>query len=202
MGSNVFFSASSVWDYAFMVPPNTEVCIARNSDFGVEIMFSRSSKDSKSICITVYVDDQEEEMREVSSSKECQEEVDNLCDFYLTGMFALGDDSASEAAYDDISMDCIVEERENELDDALMAFLESTLSEDDFTKFIEDNLFDDTFEEIKDDFLIYLAFKRGFKIYRPTVLNRDNGEEYLELFPYSEMESKDFEPPSNVVNPT
>lgn len=161
-------------------------------------MFSRTSNDPKSILITVYVDDQEEEVRQVSSGKECQEEIDNLCDFYLSGMFAFGEDA--EAFDEDIYMDSVVEDRENDLDDALMTFLETTLSEDDFTKLIKDKSFDSIFEEIKDDFLIYLALKRGFKIYRPTILDKDNGEQYLELFPYSEKE--DFEPPSNVVNPT
>lgn len=74
-----------------------------------------------------------------------------------------------------------VEDRENELYAAFCDFLVVAMdcSDEEIYESPPDEL-----NEALDDVLLLLSEKHGFFIYRPTILEDENGEEYLEEYPY------------------
>ena len=80
------------------------------------------------------------------------------------------------------SQSIAIDEREEELDDALMYFLEAAC-EGQPCIFLDD----DEIEEIKDHFCEYLWKKYKLHIYRPMWLEDENGEEFFSNYPYEVM---------------
>lgn len=76
--------------------------------------------------------------------------------------------------------------REASLTDAVFNFLEEVCPEESAELFNMEEI-----EDIKDHFLEYLARKYSMDIYRPMVLEDENGEEFYTDYPYDCMEYED-----------
>ena len=74
-----------------------------------------------------------------------------------------------------------IEDRESELSDTVLTFISDVLAIDGG---IDDLDLDDVVEDCKDHFLEYLARKHGLDIYRPMVLEDENGEDFIAEYPY------------------
>lgn len=90
---------------------------------------------------------------------------------------------------DDDYLDLKIEDREEELSDAVRVFLGVIVENDlDFDKYCDEK----TVEKLKDR-LLSIVDKEGIPIYRPTMLTREDGSEVYVEFPYRFL--KDETPP-------
>ena len=85
-----------------------------------------------------------------------------------------------------------IEEREMELDIAVSEFISAVLGGD---AYLDSEDYDDIIEDCKDHFLEYLARKHGLDIFRPMVLEDEDGEDFYEEYPYECMEFDDEDNP-------
>lgn len=183
MYSVIRVSPTQVWDYATHLKEfNKSYIIAYNKQYGVEISVSKVSNNQIEVC--VEVDNQIEDYLDVVNKNVCEKRVQKIYDTYLNGNFAF-DIFEGEAFPDTPEEDMYadeIERRENELEDSLRDFL-SVVIEADY-----DLISEEVLEDIKDDILSYLAMKRKFEIYRPTIIE-ENGTEICVDYPYDIVSS-------------
>lgn len=99
-------------------------------------------------------------------------EVEDLSDISDPGLVSMDED--------------LVEERENELDDCLLDLIDVFCQED------NPNLNQDQLDELKDIICSIFKKKYGASVYRPMLLEDENGREYMSNFPYEELDIDEF----------
>lgn len=99
-------------------------------------------------------------------------EVEDLSDISDPGLVSVDED--------------LVEERENELDDALLDLVDVFCQED------NPNLNQDQLDELKDIICSIFKKKYGASVYRPMLLEDENGREYMSNFPYEDLDIDEF----------
>lgn len=163
----------------------TEYTIAENEEFGVVISLSSENGNP---CFVVTADDYQYAEERATSENECQTIVNKLYESYLTGNFLNDDipdeeDSETESLLDQKDM---ISEREEELDVAVIAFLEIVI-EGDISEFLGEET-DEVCEDVKDHILEYLYRKHGISPRRPMVLeDEETKEDFFEEYPYGSM---------------
>lgn len=100
-------------------------------------------------------------------------EVEDLSD--------ISDPSVASAIDEDI-----VIEREAELDDALLDMIDVFCQED------NPRLNNDQLDELKDIVCAIFKKKYGASVYRPMLLEDENGKEYMSNFPYEDLDLDEF----------
>lgn len=175
------FMPESIWHYAKHVDKASNIEIAENDEFGILICMSI---DKGIPTVSVYADSHLEEERTLKTQSECEDNIKEIYEYYLTGRFItvseddFEDYETSEAAYLDE-----IERREDELDEGVLLFLAQVFPDGFPEEMIED--FDADVEEIKEAFLSFLAFKKCWAIYRPTIVeDSKTGDENFVDYPY------------------
>lgn len=163
--------------------------IADDDEKGIQICM-RSGDDS-SVFIYVMQNGTIIYERETDSADECEKIVKEV----LTKYLSYSDEEDSEEDCDDTPEFCEDEifEREEWLDQAVMDFLETVIG-DDFQMYEPDAL-GDLVEDCKDHFLEYLARKHSVPVFRPMLLEDEDGNDYYSEYPYEEMEFEDEDNP-------
>lgn len=195
MSKKVILTPSEVWkffdDNGFKFTSKVFE-IAENKEFGVVIYLSAEGINPSFIVtqddVTVY--------EEVAISPiDCERTVEEIYDKYLTSKVIDVIDGgkasplplpavASDEEDDDHELE--IEAREADLDEALYGFLSAVVDDSRELDYLEP----DIIEDIKDNFLEYLAREHGFTIYRPMYLEDDEGE-WFEEYPYDHMDFGD-----------
>lgn len=103
-------------------------------------------------------------------------------------------EEAEEDELTDLEIEDMISERESELDCAVWELLETVLQGVYCDDCCED--FDDMLDDLKEHFLEYMARKHDLPVYRPMILEYDDGTEELSEYPYEEME---FDDPDNPI---
>ena len=83
-----------------------------------------------------------------------------------------------------------IEERESDLNDAVKNFIADVLC-DPLSSFVGKDEAEEIYEDFKEHALEYLARKWELSIYRPMILEDEDGEEFFEEYPYDVMEYDD-----------
>lgn len=128
------------------------------------------------------------------NAHDCQKTVEKIYDDYLTSKVIAsllgGDDDSDDLTALDI--EDMIDERESELDAAVYEFVMTAIQGAYFDDYTSD--FDDICEDLKEHFLEYMARKHGLPVYRPMMLEYEDGTEEMSEYPYEDME---FEDPDN-----
>lgn len=191
MAAKITVSASDIWGY---FQDNIEDLkshmhqIADNSEYGVEIYIT---DDCGLPSIVVTADDAQVYDETAVNEHDCQKTVEKIYDEYLTSKIietlAMDDDKLSALEIEDM-----IDERESELDAAVYEFVITAIQGAYFDDYTSD--FDDICEDLKEHFLEYMARKHGLPIYRPMMLEYEDGTEEMSEYPYEDME---FDDPNN-----
>lgn len=194
MAAKITVSASDVWGYFQEAKEDLKSHmhqIAGNPEYGVVIFVT---EDQSLPSIVVTVDDVPVYEETAVDVLNCQKTVEKIYDDYLTSkIFASllgGDDDSEELTALDI--EDMIDERESELDAAVYEFVMTAIQGAYFDDYTSD--FDDICEDLKEHFLEYMARKHGLPVYRPMMLEYDDGTEEMSEYPYEDME---FDDPDN-----
>lgn len=193
MATEIVLSASEVWEYFQTHKEDLEKhmhLIASNPEYGTEVYIT---EDTGFPNIVVTADGQQVYERVTISDVDCNKTVEEVYSKYLTAnaVFELTD--AEDYLYADANDDVeeIINEREDALYGAVYDFL--SLASDEYFDFDSPDV-DDIIEDCKEHFLEYIARKHGVRVYRPMVLEYNDGTEEVSDFPYEDME---FDDPDN-----
>ena len=183
--------------------------VARNDDYDISIYITGRDevKNRYSIGQIVVCNGDEEIYREpVVGEEDVQRTARRIYNKYLspTIVEALNlykqpakNDDADDDEEDDprLEREALIEDREIELDDALQAFLDAVCEHESSSYYIDDDILGD----IKEHFLEYIARKWKLPVYRPMMLEDEDGKEFFEDYPYESMIFDDEDNP--IYNP-
>lgn len=186
MAQKIILQPDEVWDYFVEHEEECDECmfeIASCSEYGTAVYLSRSSKGVG--CITVEADDQEVYNEEIIDAEDTKKTVQKVYDDYLTDKvieilsdFEPQEDDTLQSQEDEIDM------REEELDNLIWDFVMGVFGGDTYTDF---DCTGEVLDDLKDHFLEYMYRKHEFDIYRPMVLEDEDGTEFFEEYPYEHM---------------
>lgn len=188
MAEKITVLASEVWGYFQDSKEDLESYmhqIAGNPEYGVEIFVT---EDSGLPRIVVTQDDVQVYEETAVSEHDCKKTVEQIYDNYLTSKVVTM--LASDEVPTTMEDDDVIDEREVELDNAVFDFVMTAVS----GSYFDTPEFDDILEDCKEHFLEYMARKHGIPVYRPMILEYDDGTEELSEYPYEDME---FDDPDN-----
>jgi len=187
MAALIHYEPTEIWDI-FQCDKeklrNTMKEIAENPDFDVTIFLTETDRGTQMFPnIVVYMEGDQLYEEAAVNEGDCIQTVRKIYFEYLTedriinNVIASSDKNADDTDHD-IQDD--IDKREDELDDAVFNFLTNILEEA-----------DEIYDDFKEHALEYLARKWDLKIFRPMILEDENGEEFLEEYPYDVMEYDD-----------
>lgn len=193
--TEIIIEACDVWDYAHEhmdVLMEKRHIIARNDDFGVEVIIS--VEDDGAPYLAVEVDDEEEFGKILTDRVQANLVARQIYDEYLTSkvyetLGLSGEENTDNADDDDMLLEEIeIEEREDELDTIVENFVEQVMSGDITTiKEVDEEVLKD----LKEHFLEYMARKHKIEIFRPMYLYDKSGEKHFTEYPYENMVFED-----------
>lgn len=192
MGSKeIIMTPSEVWK-GYLSNKNSVnkriVEIARYEDYGVSIYFYEEAENR--LNIVVEVDDIEIYSEEVISERDCTSTVKRIYDKYLSPDILEIIQDIRDSDDSRFEQEDAISEREANLDELVFDFVMGVMGGDTyFDGGVYD--FDDMCDDLKDHFLEYMYRKYGLDIYRPMILEDENGEEFFEEYPYECMEFDD-----------
>ena len=195
MAALIHYDPTEIWDI-FQCDKeklrNTMKEIAENPDFDVTIFLTETDRGTQMFPnIVVYMEGDQLYEEAAVNEGDCIQTVRKIYFEYLTedriinNVIASSDKNADDTDHD-IQDD--IDKREDELDDAVFNFLTNIL--DCPLECITEEA-DEIYEDFKEHALEYLARKWDLKIFRPMILEDENGEEFLEEYPYDVMEYDD-----------
>lgn len=168
-----------------------EYIIAENEEYGVTVWLT---SEEGFPCLIVTADGYQYAEITAVSEKDCEEKAEKIYDDYLTEKFI---EKSEEDEYTYLEQQDMIYEREAELDEAVILFIDIVLEKDaGLALGIDGEKLDDLYEDVKDHFLEYLARKYEFPIRRPMVLEDDeSGEDFFVEYPYEHMVYEDKDNP-------
>lgn len=186
MSAKIYVEAPDVWEHFKTHIGEARsglICLAENEEYGITIYMTESGGFP---LITVDADGDEILEEEIESNLECDSVVAEIYDNYLTSnvidiLIGVEEEENEYTIAEELDE---IEERELELDDAVYGLL-STLVPN--LHDISDDP-DEVYEDVKDHICEYLYQKHGISIYRPMILEDEDGSDYFTDFPYPEME--------------
>ena len=173
--------------------------IAENRETGVTIFLTGEERGDMILPDVVVFMDDTKVYEECSVSRyDCESTVQKIYNGYLyTEQIvnsAIDRDIKREAdELTDYYNQMEIDDRETLLTDAAYSFLCEIL-DDPIEKIVGKIESEEIIEDFKDHALEYLARKWELPIYRPMILEDDNGEDFYEEYPYEVME---FDDPDN-----
>lgn len=185
MSMKIILPASGVWAY-FIEHKNSLISdmhlIATNEEFGIEIYLTNQCGYPS---IVVNADDSEIHSEVLMDEDDCKKSVTDAYELYLTEKIVTttyGDEEDDELP---LTEEELIEDREAELDGAILDLLTVAMSEcRDIIKIDPNELC----EDVKEHVLEYLYLKHGISIYRPMYLEYDDKSVEFEQYPYGNME--------------
>ena len=197
---HIILAADKVWDYYCVHKEELKTSqhkIAENADFGVEIYLTEDGKWAE---IDVYCDDSPVYSESMLSYRDCCDTVKRIYGKYLSSNIVSALPAAAPAKKSEVKeepsrvdLEDAIQEREDELSDAVIAFLRDTVGESLEWCSLE---FDEMCDDLKEHFLEYIARKYGVDVYRPMFLVDEKGEEFFVEYPYDNMI---FDDPDNPI---
>lgn len=185
----IIIEPRSLWDYLLEQDKKGQLDgimyeIAKNEEYGTVVYVSKDDKGR--YCITVEADDTEVYSDFIYDKDDAEETCNTVYDDYLTDrvverLMELEEDSA-------LAQEDEIELREEELDELVTSFIMEVLGGDTYFDGVD---FDDVVKDCKEHFLEYMARKHGLAIYRPMILEDENGEDFFEEYPYECIEFED-----------
>lgn len=193
MAKKILVEPADVWEYLqenVQEMKTTMFQIASNDDFGIVIYLTESDNGNMGKII-VCADDNEVYSEKIISESDGKKTAERIYNKYLTEKVVeiLSSNEAkkeNETKSDDedesmFDYETLIEQREEELDDALCMFLDAVCESEYSTNYYFDP---HMFEDIKEHFLEYLARKWNTVIRRPMFIEDENGEDFFEEYPY------------------
>ena len=194
MAKEVIIEPEKLWDYYLQRKSSLDSTmfeIARNNEYGIAIYLSEN--DEHKPRIIVEADDSEVYSENIINASDAERTCSKIYDEYLTDKVVdILTDIANAEEDSLLEQQDAIEEREMELDCAVSDFISSVLGGD---AYLDGENFDELIEDCKEHFLEYLARKHGLDIYRPMVLEDEDGEDFYEEYPYDCMEFDDEDNP-------
>lgn len=196
MAAKINIKATEIWKYFQGCKEELKTLmhlIAENPDYGVQIYIT-SEKELPNIVVTA---DDVPVYEEVSVNEhDCTKTAEKVFDTYLTekaimvlsGLFD-DEDYPTTAEIEDM-----ISEREDALDCAIYNFVTTVMMDENYD--VTCAGFDEILDDIKEHILEYMARKHKLPIYRPMVLEYDDGTEEVSDYPYDDME---FDDPDNPI---
>ena len=193
-----------------------EVLLAEDTDYGSSVYLT---SEGGRPCLIAYIDDIEVYSEECISEQDVTTTARRMYDKYLTSRVL--SDYLGEAGGDEIStfghgtkiedtdyelegnddtrteldQSIEIDDRESELDDAIYAFLDVVLDTRHLYQVFPDQRDEEAcVDDVKDHILEYLARKWDIPVYRPMMLEDDEGE-FFERYPYEHMIFEDEDNP-------
>lgn len=204
MAEVIICPAADVWDLFQREKPrflSDMKLIAQNTSYAVEIYLTGEDRGITSFPnIVVMIDDDEVYSEVAVSKRDCEQTVVSIYDEYLSGSNVVNriiemeraESGKHEVDVEEMEQQMEIEGREEELDSAIWQFFHDVLGGP------LDDLVDsanEIYEDCKDHFLEYMARKWDLTIFRPMILEDEDGEEFYEEYPYECMEFDDEDNP-------
>ncbi len=193
---HIIIEPYKLWEYIKQQDKNGQLDttmyeIASNEEYGIAVYISKDEKGR--YCIVVEADESEIFNECVYSADDAQRTCDRVYENYLTDK-VINIISSMEDDNDVLGMEAEdeMELREDDLTEFTMNFIMDVLGGD---AYFDGNDLDEIVEDCKEHFLEYLARKHGLAIYRPMILEDEDGEDFFEEYPYECMEFDDEDNP-------
>lgn len=154
--------------------------IAKNEEYGISVYASKDEKGR--YCIVVEADEYEVFNEWVTDRDDAEVTCAKVYENYLTEKViqVLSDVGGDE---EDPDIEEEIRLREDELTNCTEEFLMEILGRDAYFDGVEFEMINDC----KEHFIEYVARKYGLPIYRPMILEDENGEDFFEEYPYECM---------------
>lgn len=201
MAAEIILLASDAWNYFQKCKDELKThmhLIAQNTEYGTEVYIT---EDKGLPNVVIIADGQQVHEETMINAIDCKETLEGIYDKFLT---ASAISSLSEDYNDELYVNADADESEDdEYDEAVISRREDVLYEAiyDFLSLASDDYLDldspevsEIIEDCKEHFLEYIARKHSVPVYRPMVLEYDDGTEEVSEFPYEDME---FDDPDN-----
>ena len=199
-GVKVYIATGKIWDHYWKniaAMFNNEHLVAENKDTGVSLYLTREN--ALPNLIIYDKDNQPRIYREIHSREECNAAAVNMITMYLVGVIkeekpkvislpapdtdGQNDPEPDKDEEEQNILDTIYE-REDELLKAVGDMLAVVLLEDDYTAVVE-GYTEKFIGTVVDDLLQYLYDDHGISVYRPTLIeDEDGGPDILAEYPY------------------
>lgn len=169
--------------------------IASNEEYGIAVYISKDSKGR--YCIVVEADESEVFNECVYSEDDTRRTCDKVYENYLTDkvieiIAEMTEPDEDEDSILGLEVEDEIELREDDLTEFTTSFIMDVLGGDAYFDGVD---FDEIVDDCKEHFLEYMARKHGLSIYRPMVLEDEDGEDFFEEYPYECMEFDDEDNP-------
>lgn len=162
--------------------------IAENPEYDVVIYLSEEERGTNMFPnIVVYIDNNEEYSEVAVSQYDCEHTVKEIYAEFLDEERLIN--HMLERDEEDRELDeeqDMIETRETELYDAAADFLDILLNET-LEHIVGYQEAEETREDLIDHICQYLYEEHGLSVYRPMILEDEDGEEFFEEFPYDCM---------------
>lgn len=203
MAAIIHCEANAVWDFFQKEKESLRTKmkeIAENPEFDVVIYITEEDRGTMMFPNFVVLMDGSVLYEEAAvNENDCEQTCKKIYFDYLTeerlvnkvieaDMGASGGDVLDDE--DEEDQETEIEERESDLDDAVTNFLAEIMC-DPLSSIVGKTEADEICEDFKEHALEYLARKWELSIYRPMILEDEDGEEFFEEFPYDVMEYDD-----------
>ena len=197
----IIIEPQKLWSYIKQQDKNGQLDttmyeIASNDEYGISVYISKDEKGR--YCIIVEADETEIFNEYVYNEEDARHTCDEVYENYLTDKviniisdMENGDDEDEDYVFD-MEVEDEIETRENDLTEFTMNFIMDILGGD---AYFDGDDFDEIIEDCKEHFLEYMARKHGLAIYRPMILEGEDGEDFFEEYPYECMEFDDEDNP-------
>ena len=181
----IIIEPQSLWDYYLTHEEElltTMALVAENTVYGVDIYLT---VERGCPCLVVHIDGYFEDQELCVSDEDCVETFERYASQYLSGDF-LGEIPDEDEELSKSVVEDTISEREDELSDAIVAFIATALGND--FKGIDVDDLDNIFDDCKEHFLEYLARKHNVRVYRPMILeDEEDGEDFYAEYPYEHI---------------
>lgn len=192
MGAEILVTPENLWGVIRSnedILKSGEQIVASNDEFGVEICIAF---DHGAPTLVVYMDSEPVHSEMIHSQADCEATARRVYDKFLgrnvvNAVLADEDGSDGSDGFEEISSiqwDDMIDFREGELDDAVTELI--YILEPKIDDFLEGN--SDIIDDIKDLLCEHLYEKYGISVYRPMILEDDDGSDYFTEYPYPELE--------------
>ena len=165
--------------------------IAGNDDLDVVVYLTEEDRGDMMLPnIVVYLNGSELYEECAVNENDCAQTVKKVYYEYLTEERLINKVIESDENDRQKEMDS----REDDLDTAVFDFLAEVMEEP-LGNIIGNSAADEIYDDFKEHALEYLARKWGLTIYRPMILEDEDGEEFFEEYPYDVLEFEDEDNP-------
>jgi hypothetical protein len=188
---NIIIEPDKVWKYFCEHKEELGIRmhkIAEREEYGISIYITEDLGcpvfEVRSDDVTIYTEHDVDE-------EDCAQIVKNIYETYLSDsvisvISGLESDDQIEREKKS-SSEKQIDEREQELSDVINKMLDIIL--DDNINYLDSQ--DEITEDVKDHICEYLYLKWGFEIYRPMIVEYEDGAEEFLKYPYSQLELED-----------